>query len=134
MAAILSKALPPTLSSAAMATVHRTLAMVLLVAAGAFTVGAIIAAARKGAGPWLEWLRRTLIALVAVEALAGLVLYASGQRPEESLHLLYGVAGLLVVPFGSYFAAAAPPRPRAAVLAVAGIVTLGIFFRSFVTG
>jgi hypothetical protein len=116
------------------AAVHRTLAVVLLVAGGAFTLGSNFAAAREGSRPWLEWLRRTLIAVVAVEALAGLVLYGTGHRPEESLHLLYGFAGLVVVPFGSYFAAEAPPRPRAVVLAAAGILTLGIFFRSFVTG
>jgi hypothetical protein len=62
------------------------------------------------------------------------VLYGSGHRPQESLHLLYGLAGLVALPFGSYFAAEAPPRPRAVVLAAAGVLTLGIFFRSFATG
>jgi hypothetical protein len=117
-----------------MLAIHRSLAAVLVVVGAAFTIGAIVAALREGARPWLEWGRRTVTALVALQGLFGLVLYGSGHRPQESLHLLYGLAGLVVLPFASYFAAEAPPRPRAVVLAIAGVLTLGIFFRSFATG
>ncbi|MDP9225119.1 MAG: hypothetical protein M3P18_14990, partial [Actinomycetota bacterium] len=80
------------------------------------------------------WLRRTVTFVVVLQALVGALLFAGGQRPQESLHLLYGVAALGVLPFGSFFAAEAPPRPRATVLAVTGFLTVGILFRSFVTG
>jgi hypothetical protein len=117
-----------------MTAIHRTFAAVLLVLGAGFTAGAIVAALRQGARPWLEWARRILTSLIALQGLSGLVLYGSGHRPQESLHLLYGLAGLVALPFGSYFAAEAPPRPRAVVLAAAGVLTLGIFFRSFATG
>jgi hypothetical protein len=117
-----------------MQAVHRSLAIVVLVVAAAFTMGALGAAWRGGSRPWLEWARRTVVALIGLEAVAGAILYGTGHRPQESLHLLYGVAALVALPFASYFAAEAPPRPRAAVLAFAGILTLGILFRSFVTG
>jgi hypothetical protein len=117
-----------------MAAVHRSLAVVLLVAAGVFIVGAIVAALRHGSRPWLEWLRRTLTVLVVLETLAGIVVYGSGHRPDESLHLVYGLAAVVALPFGSYFAAEASSRPRAAVLGATGILTLGVFFRSFATG
>ena len=108
--------------------------MALVVVGAAFTGVAVFAGATRGSRPWLEWLRRALTLLMLVEVLAGAVLYGAGHRPEESLHLLYGIAGLVALPFGSYFAAEAPPRPRAIVLAVGGILTMGIFFRSFATG
>lgn len=117
-----------------MQEVHRTLAIVLLVMACAFTVGALIAARLRGAGAWLEWFRRSLMSVIALQTVVGVLLYGSGRRPFESLHLIYGAAALLAVPFGSYFAAEAPARPRAAVLAGAGLLTVGILFRAFVTG
>jgi hypothetical protein len=117
-----------------MQAVHRSLAIVVLIAAAAFTLGALGAAWRGGSRPWLEWVGRTVVALIGLDAVAGAILYGTGHRPAESLHLLYGVAALVVLPFGSYFAAEAPRRPRAAVLGFAGILTLGIIFRSFATG
>jgi hypothetical protein len=117
-----------------MQAVHRSLAIVVLLLAAAFTVAALGAAWRGGSRPWLEWTERIVAAVIGLEALAGVVLYGTGHRPEETLHLLYGVAALIALPFGGYFAAEAPPRPRAAVLAFAGILTVGIIFRSFATG
>jgi hypothetical protein len=117
-----------------MQAVHRLLAIAVLVTAAAFTGGAVFAAVRQGSRPWLEWARKILMWLVAVQVLSGAVLYGTGHRPAESLHVLYGAASLVAVPFGSYFAAEAPPRPRAVVLAAAGVLTLGVIFRSFVTG
>jgi heme A synthase len=117
-----------------MQAVHRLLAIAVLLVAAAFTAGAVFAALRQGARPWLEWARRILMSLVSVQLVSGLLLYGTGHRPAESLHLLYGAGALAAVPFGSYFAAEAPPRPRAVVLAAAGVLTLGIIFRSFVTG
>jgi hypothetical protein len=117
-----------------MLATHRALAIAVLLMAAVFTLGAVVAALRQGSRPWLEWTRRILMSLVAVQLLSGVLLYGTGHRPAESLHLLYGAAALAAVPFGSYFAAEAPPRPRAVVLAAAGVLTLGIIFRSFVTG
>jgi ABC-type amino acid transport system permease subunit len=117
-----------------MLAVHRSLAIAVVAMAAAFTVGAIVAASRHGSGPWLEWFRRATMSLIALEVVAGMILYGTGHRPEDSLHLLYGVVALVAIPFGSYFAAEAPPRPRAVVLSAAGVLTLGIIFRAFVTG
>lgn len=117
-----------------MQEVHRTLAVVVLVMTAVFTLAAIVAASRGGSRAWLEWARRALMSVIALQVLSGIVLYGTHHRPSESLHLVYGVAALAAIPFGSYFAAEAPPRPRAVVLAAAGFLTLGILFRAFVTG
>ncbi len=117
-----------------MQTVHRSLAIAVVVMGAVFTAGAIVAAWRHGSRPWLEWFRRATMFLIVLEAIAGMTLYGTGHRPEETLHLLYGAVALVAIPFGSYFAAEAPPRPRAVVLAAAGVLTLGIAFRAFVTG
>jgi type IV secretory pathway VirB2 component (pilin) len=117
-----------------MVAVHRSLAIALVAIAALFTVAATAAAYSSGSRPWLEWLRRTVTGAVVVEVLGGALLFGTGHRPQESLHLLYGVAAAVVLPFGSLFAVEAPSRPRAGVLAAAGLLTVGILFRSFVTG
>ena len=117
-----------------MQEVHRALAVAVLVMTAAFTLAAIVAASRAGSRSWLEWSRRGLMGVILVQVLTGIVLYGTDHRPTESLHLVYGAAALAAIPFGSYFAAEAPPRPRAVVLGAAGILTLGILFRAFVTG
>jgi hypothetical protein len=117
-----------------MQAVHHSLAIAVVVMGAAFTAGAIVAAWRQGSLAWLEWFRRATMALIVIEVIAGMILYGTAHRPDESLHLLYGGVALVAIPFGSYFAAEAPPRPRAVVLAAAGALTLGIVFRAFVTG
>jgi hypothetical protein len=117
-----------------MVAVHRSLAIAVVAVALLFTVAATAVALRSGSRPWLERLRGTVTVVVGVEALLGALLFGTGHRPEDSLHLLYGVAAVAMLPFGSVFAAEAPPRPRAGVLALAGLLTGGVLFRSFVTG
>ena len=117
-----------------MLAVHRSLAIAVVAMGAAFTVGAIVAASRQGSGPWVEWFRRATMSLIALEVIAGDDPVRDRAPARRNLHLLYGVVALAAIPFGSYFAAEAPPRPRAVVLAAAGVLTLGIIFRAFVTG
>jgi hypothetical protein len=60
--------------------------------------------------------------------------YLAGGRPTESLHFLYAVALLALLPLGATFAAEAPPRPRAWVMAVAFGVGLLLLWRLSATG
>ena len=113
---------------------HRALAVLLVAVGAVFTVSALLAAQFWGARAWLEWFRRTALVLIGIEVGVGAILYGTGHRPDESLHILYGAAALALIPFGSRFASEAPPRPRAFVLGVAGLLTVGVLFRSFMTG
>lgn len=117
-----------------MARLHDTLGSALLVASIAFTLFAGLRAFAGGALRMLGPAYKAVVAGVAVQGLIGAVLLAGDERPADGLHLLYGALALLVLPAASAFSAAAPPRARAGVLAVGGLVTTAVLMRSLVTG
>jgi heme A synthase len=94
-----------------------------------------IAAARTDrAHRALEWLGRTALAVIGVTILLGAALLLTGARPAELLHLLYGVVLLGTLPLAQTFAAEAPARSRAAVVAGAALIGLILCWRLFATG
>lgn len=116
-----------------MAQVHATVGMVLIGGAVLFTLAAAVAVL-AGGGTWLEGVRVAFTTAVGIQVTLGVVSFVDGDRPAEALHFVYGIAALAVVPFTSFFAAEAPPRSRAKVLGVAGILALGLLWRSGATG
>jgi len=108
-----------------------------LITTGLFGLFAAGVALTDGAGRAHGVLRSLRIAIgivVGLEAMLGVILFATGQRPAEGLHLLYGLAILGVIPLAASLTAEAPPRPRAAVLAVAAVVQLLLVWRLYTTG
>src|SRR4029077_1730759 len=116
-----------------MAQLHGVGASVVLGAVVATTMAAILIAMRGGS-PWTDRLRIWLTVVIGLQVLAGLVLFATAARPHESLHLLYGLAALAILPFAATVASEAPPRPRAWVLAGACLILLAILWRLASTG
>jgi len=112
---------------------HGLGASVVLGGALLFAIGSALLAWR-GASAWVDRARIALIALVAVEAALGAIAWLGGDRPREALHYLYGVAALAVLPLAATFSSEAPPRPRAAVMAVAGLVLTVLAWRLASTG
>ncbi len=96
----------------------------------------LIAAAIAVAGyrRWLGWLRQAVTVVLGLQLLLGIVVYAGGSRPQNRLHLLYGIVAVWILPAADRFASEAPPKPRAAVLAVGGLLTLGVIWRLVETG
>jgi hypothetical protein len=80
------------------------------------------------------------ITVVAANVLAGGLLAAGGTRPADALHLLYGVAAVVVLPLGWTLGVRAGPsgRPsrarRDAWVLAAGLILLGIEIRLIATG
>ena len=116
-----------------MAPLHNVGASVVLAAVIATGLAAILIAIRGGS-PWTDRLRSGLTVVIGLQVLVGLVLFATAARPRESLHLLYGLAALAILPLAGTFASEAPPRPRAWVLAVSCLVLLVITWRLASTG
>lgn len=114
---------------------HATLGIVVV---GVALLFALIA----GATAWLDRgghaqivrLRLGVQVLLVIQAVLGVVLYLTGNRPGEVLHLVYGVAILGVLPLATTFASDAPPRARSWVLAVAGLLILLLAWRLLSTG
>jgi len=95
---------------------------------------AAILIAMRGGSPWTDRLRIGLTVVIGLQVVSGVVLFAAGARPRESLHLLYGLAALAIVPLAATFASEAPPRPRAWVLASACLILLVVAWRLASTG
>ena len=117
-----------------MAGAHAAGGWVVLFAIVCF-LGTAVAVTRSKVAPcWLDRARNGVVALIGVQIALGVIAYATGARPGEPLHLLYGVAALAALPLAQRFAQDAPASARAGTLAVAAAVMLALVGRSFGTG
>jgi heme A synthase len=107
-----------------------TVVLLALIATGALAT----VAALRGGSQWIDALRRALTGVIGLQVVIGGVLFTSGARPHEMLHLLYGLAALAILPLAGAFAAEAPPRPRAWVLVAACLLLLILAWRLASTG
>jgi heme A synthase len=72
--------------------------------------------------------------LTAVQGLLGLAAFATGGRPANLLHLVYGAFAVLFLP-GAYFWASRGSRRREAVILAGATWVVSIaFFRGIATG
>ena len=117
-----------------MQAVHAAGGMLLFGVTGAFALAALALTARSGAQPWFEWARRALTFLLLLQLGLGALLFATGDRPAEGIHVLYGVLVAGVLPLAQTFSSEAPAKARAGVLAVAAAVTFGLLWRLAGTG
>jgi heme A synthase len=117
-----------------MAEVHRAFGQGVIVATVVFTLFAGALAFGSGSNRWLERSRLVLMAAIGVQLILGILTYATGARPDEPLHILYGVIMAGALPLASRFAEDAPPKPRGGVLAGAGIVMCLLLWRLVQTG
>jgi hypothetical protein len=80
-----------------------------------------------------------VVALLALDDLVGIVLFATGRRPTDALHLLYGVAVLGTAPIGWWLSGRSrsgppPTRLRRDVwLLGTAVVLIGLELRLFMT-
>ncbi len=117
-----------------MQAVHAAGGMLLLGVTAAFALAGLGLTLLGGTQPWLEWARRILTGLLVIQVFVGALLYATGDRPAEAIHMLYGVLVAGVLPLANVFSSEAPAKARSGVLAVAGVVTLGLLWRLVRTG
>jgi heme A synthase len=77
---------------------HDRYGFVLMVLAALGAVAAIAGLVRPQILPFVRLYLRLMIALVAVQVAIGLVLVATGNRPQQLIHWFYGAATLLALP------------------------------------
>src|SRR6266568_1767991 len=116
-----------------MTALHGLGSAVVLGAALLLAITAGIAAWLGGA-PWVRMAGTVVTVLVGAEVILGAIAWIGGDRPSEALHYLYAIAALGAVPLAATFASEAPPRPRATVLAVAGLILAVLVWRLASTG
>jgi hypothetical protein len=110
--------------------VGATAVLVAIIATGL----ASVALALRGGSLWTDRLRIGLTAVIGLQVMAGALDLASGARPAEGLHMLYGIAALATLPIAGTFAADAPLTPRAWVLAGTCALLLLLAWRLASTG
>ena len=117
-----------------MAQLHSTLGEILLAVVGLFTVGAAVVAKAGRGYRLLDRARLFLTLALGTQVVVGAAVFASGARPAETLHILYGGFGVATLPAAATFAQEAPPRARAWVLSLGGLITLALTWRLASTG
>jgi len=82
--------------------------------------------------------RSTLVlteALFIVQGLLGIGLFLSGHRPKDSLHWLYGILLVIVLPIAaSYVSGRDARRAEPLVYGIAGLFMAGLAIRALTTG
>jgi hypothetical protein len=118
-----------------MDAIHRVIAFAT-VAAVTLGIGwsALLIASRRAGGPGFERFQAAVVSLIVVGAASGLLLLASGTRPAETIHLLYAVVAIGLIPLARSFLGRASGRASAALLLVALVALGGILYRLFTTG
>jgi hypothetical protein len=77
---------------------------------------------------------RVQIALVGVQVVIGLVLVATGDRPQQLLHWFYGAATLLSLPLAMVIGKRLGGREEQIWLAGGAVMTLLFALRALATG
>lgn len=75
-----------------------------------------------------------MIALTAVQGLAGLILFLDGKRPHELLHIVYGIFAIAFLPALYFWSERRDDLREAAFLAGACWIVAIAFARGFLTG
>lgn len=107
----------------------------LLVGTAMFFIAIYIGLIRHG--DVTRWFRRgvyAVTAFVAVECIIGLVMYASGGRPHDEVHLIYGIGALLALPFFIFVETTAKKRPAMGSYIWGFGLMAAIFVRAIMTG
>lgn len=107
------------------------LAVALLMAG----IGVYIGIIRKGdVTPLFRSATYIVFGAMLLQALIGVVMYAQGGRPREDVHLIYGMASVLVLPFFIFVEVTAKKRPAMGSYIWGFALLAGVLLRSIVTG
>lgn len=115
--------------------IHRLLAYagVAITVAGIGWSLLIVFTGRAGE-PAFERFQAAVVSLLVVGAASGLILFATGARPADGLHLLYAIVAIALIPLARSFLGRANGRAAAALMLAAFVVLGGVVFRLFMTG
>jgi hypothetical protein len=114
--------------------VHDRYGLVLLVVAALGAVASIVSVFRPQSLPFVRLYFRVTIALVAAQVVVGLVLVATGERPRQFLHWLYGAAMLLALPIAMAVGKRMRGREQQVWLAGGALMTVLFALRAVATG
>ena len=117
-----------------MESAHKILAFVALAAIGlGMAWSFVLAVTARSGGRNFERFQALMVATFLLAAGVGVAQLASGLRPADGLHLLYGAVAIVLIPVGRSFLVGKPRRDGLLMLLVFGGLA-GVLFRLFSTG
>ena len=114
--------------------IHDRYGFVLTVVAAVGAVAAIASLFRPRILPIVRLYLRVTVAVVAVQVVIGLVLIATGSRPQQLLHWLYGAATLATLPIAMAIGRRLGGREEQVWLAGGAVLTVLFALRAMATG
>ncbi|MGD9713130.1 MAG: hypothetical protein AB7V46_13815 [Thermomicrobiales bacterium] len=72
--------------------------------------------------------------LIMVQGAFGLALYIKGPRPDDPVHILYGITAAMVMPFVYTYARDRHPRQSLVVFSLIALFIGGLAIRGMTTG
>jgi undecaprenyl pyrophosphate phosphatase UppP len=114
--------------------IHDRYGFVLTVVAALGAIAAIVSLFRPRLLPAVRLYLRLTVAVVAVQVVIGLVLVATGDRPAQILHWLYGAATLLTLPLAMWVGGKLGGREQHVWLVGGAVLTVLFAFRALGTG
>jgi heme A synthase len=75
-----------------------------------------------------------MIALTAVQGALGAITLASGDRPREILHIVYGIFAIVFLPGAYFYSSRRKPDQEATILAVSAWIVAIAYGRGLSTG
>ncbi len=114
--------------------IHDRYGFVLTVVAAVGALAAIAGLVRPRILPLVRLYLRVMIALVGVQVAIGLVLVATGDRPQQLIHWFYGAATLLTLPLAMLIGKRLGGREEQIWLAGGAVLTLLFALRALATG
>ncbi len=117
-----------------MPTIHLILAAVTAIAVAAGLVWSVaLAATGKGGGRAYQGLLGAIVGLVLGASVAGALMFVSGSRPADGLHVVYAGVAIVLLPLARSYLGPSSRRDRLLLLG-ALVVLGGVVFRLFGTG
>ncbi len=114
--------------------IHDWFGLAIVVGAAAGAIVAVISLFRPQVAPALRVYTRIAAAAIGVQVLIGLILVATGHRPHDALHWLYGAATLLALPLSRWMGAPLKDRDKRLWLTAGAVGTVLFAVRSVMTG
>jgi heme A synthase len=114
--------------------IHDWFGLAIVVGAGVGAVVALLSLFLPRMLPVLRLYTRIAAAAIGLQVLIGLILVATGDRPHDALHWLYGAATLLALPLSRWMGTPLKERDKRLWLTAGAVATLLFAVRTLMTG
>jgi heme A synthase len=114
---------------------HKSFSQVVLIYAGLMAAWGLFLYLRRS-NPAPGYLGSLVIAegVFLVQGLIGIVVFAAGHRPHNSLHYLYGLVLVLTLPTAYFMSARGIERRDSLIFGLACLFLVGVAIRGITTG